>query len=556
MFARTEIQGRLGTYELTMTDTDGEYTSSRRIEVAQPVKIEWGEQGREYPEQILKSRMELEVLRGAEYLRPILFGGFARRRFEVNVQGPGVDWVGFIEPESRRLPLSTKTRPQSLSLLISDDFEKAKNDVGDFFFAQSLPIDDLLDNYFGRFQNRAYVRIDGQWEALATGDLFGTGDVGNADIQVDLSTEKNLYDSLIAYLKTTRGRIYRPLSEKGIVLHSLRETGQGLDAYSQEANALRPLPGKVVDLALEDLIDEEANVEDVTQAGTIEVDMEGHNLAHFGVAFGFQNNFAIDRGGPFDDPPEITLFRNDNKVQSIVKMEPGFIDPSDNRILGLFLSFEVGGTQSGATATVKIDDLQGNFTTQVETTSGDGIIEIVPQPGPFEPEITIQAEPDPLNQVTVNNLTLELIDFFGNIVETVFNVTNNEGVEPIEIERGVPPKGSIPEIEIDPPTPGDVFVPLRTYQNADLNIDADQPFLARIAIERAYRPTGIQSVEAEVFGLHGPEDLLLIDIPTGQNEIRTAPFVCGQGRSVNLTTGTTRISDVEVPADILPTNVL
>lgn len=555
MFARTEIQGRLGTYELTMTDTDGEHTSSRRIEVAQPVKIEWGEQGREYPEQILKSRMELEVLRGAEYLRPILSGGFARRRFEVSVQGPGVDWVGFIEPESRRLPLSTKTRPQSLSLLISDDFEKAKNRVVNDNF-RDAPIDDLVDESFGRSQERAYVRVDGQWQALATGDLFGTADVGSGDIRVDVSAEENAYDAMIAYLETTRGRIYRPLSEKGIVVHSLRETGQGLDAYSQEADALRPLPGEVVDVALDDLIDEEANVEDVTQAGTIKVDLEDHNLAHFGTASLEQDTASISKGGVFDSPPKLELFGPPSFTGfSELQVAPGYIDPSPSRPIGFFLSVE----EDLQECEISISDQQGNFSSKTINTLTSNKIKIDAGPGPFDPIISITGE----LLVTIEEFNIELLDSEGNIIETLFNESSNEGVEPIETGRGAPPKGGVLEGEInsfssdDPPSIQDtIYIPLRTYQNADLNIDADQPFLARIAIERAYRPTGIKSVEAEVFGLHGPEDLLLIDIPTGQNEIRTAPFVCGQGRSVNLTTGTTRISDVEVPADILPTNVL
>lgn len=549
MFARTEIQGRLGTYELTMTDTDGEHTSSRRIEVAQPVKIEWGEQGREYPEQILKSRMELEVLRGAEYLRPILSGGFARRRFEVSVQGPGVDWIGFIEPESRRLPLSTKTRPQSLSLLISDDFEKAKNRVVNDNF-RDAPIDDLVDGQFGRGQERAYVRVDGQWEALATGDTFGTGEVGSGDIRVDVSAEENAYDGMIAYLETTRGRIYRPLSEKGIVVHSLRETGQGLDAYSQEADALRPLPGEVVDVALDDLIDEEANVEDVTQAGTVKVDLEGHNLAHHGTIEGTRENFLITPQGPYDDPSDINVSRS-GQASGEIKIKTGFIDPDDERELGFFASWDdIDGDVAGS---LEATDLQGNFATErVNLTNDPRSLSIPPGDGPFEPVFRL------FGNSTLRSFKVQLISRDDKIVETLFNRTENEGVEDIEIDRGIPPHGIVPStvFDNDDPIPGDILVPLRTYQNADLNIDADQPFLARIAIERAYRPTGIQSVEAEVFGLHGPEDLLLIDIPTGQNEIRTASFVCGQGRSVNLTTGTTRISDVEVPADILPTNVL
>jgi len=340
-------------------------------------------------------------------------------------------------------------------------------------------------------------------------------------------------------------------------VHSLRETGQGLDAYSQEADALRPLPGEVVNVALDDLIDEEANVEDVTQAGTVKVDLKGHNLAHFGTAF-YDVGFAeIESAGSFDTAPEHELLAFQNETLSRTKVQPGSIDPSNSRQLGFFLSYETESPLGNPIVTVTISDNNGNFPSTAISRAAGGSIKIDAGPGPFEPEIEIESTLSPDRSVLVKDLTLELIDDEGNIAETIFNETQNEGVEPIEIERGAPPKGNVPRSELDSQAqPGNVLVPLRTYQNADLNIDADQPFLARIAIERAYRPTGIQSVEAEVFGLHGPEDMLLIDISTGQNEIRTAPFVCGQGRSVNLTTGTTRISDVEVPADILPTNVL
>ena len=518
MFAHTTIQGRLGEYRLEMTDTEGEHTSPQTIEVARPVKIEWGEQGTDYPEQILKSRMQLEVLEGAAYLRPILSGGFSRRRFEVSVQGPGVDWLGYIEPESRRLPLSTKTRPQSLSLLISDDFARAENVIfGDIV---DTTIDGAIDRYLGEDQGETYVRIDGEWEERDTGDRLSTDDIGAGKLRVDVEPEENLYDSLIALLSTTRSRVYRPLSERGIVCHSLRDTGRRLDAYSQKAADLEPLPGSVNEIPPGDLIDEEASVEDVVQAGTIKADLSDHNLAHLGTVRRVSGVSSISRSGPYDSGANYA-------VSGEVRVKIGFIDPSDDRPLGFFVSAK----STNGNFSAEIIDLESNFTTQ--TIDFDGTI-VPPGVGPFNPEVVIVGSPE---DAEVEEMTVELIDEDENIIETLFSEADVEGVEPVEIDRGVPPKSG--------------GTPLAGYFNDDLLIQAEQPFLGRIAIERAYRPAGVQSLQAEVFGLYGPEDALLVEVPATGGGTRVAQFVCGKGRTVNLTAGTTQVSDVELPESVL-----
>ena len=51
-FAKATIRGGLGAYDFALYDREGEYTSVSQLELVDPIVIEWGQQGREYPTQI------------------------------------------------------------------------------------------------------------------------------------------------------------------------------------------------------------------------------------------------------------------------------------------------------------------------------------------------------------------------------------------------------------------------------------------------------------------------------------------------------------------------
>jgi hypothetical protein len=92
---------------------------------------------------------------------------------------------------------------------------------------------------------------------------------------------------------------------------------------------------------------------------------------------------------------------------------------------------------------------------------------------------------------------------------------------------------------------------LKDYFNQEIApIRFTQAWQARAVLSNAYRPFGAKVLTAKIAGLHGPETGFVIRKPDGSKGY----FICGRGRILNLTEGTTQISDIEVPSSILPSS--
>jgi len=528
------IQGRLGTYTLTVYDTEDVYDEAREIEVVNDVKIEWGDQGRDYPEQILKSRCRLDVAQGAEAVRDILRGGFDRRRYKAEIVGPGVDWGGFIQPESRTFPFTTRTRPTQSTILIADDASKAKNEVS----SQGAVFgEDAIRQWAGSLKRADLTPLtqeDGPEDSIFTGVQYGP------------RKQTSTYERLISFASLMGLRLYRPLDGQLSLMHELRSTGQGVTAHDilPAPGSSVTLPGDVYEPDLGDIEDTQDAFQDVEQAGTIKVELgDDYNLVYAGACEITEDEGEmliapdLEEGeGPFLEMNGTGSSASDGTIRAHL----GSLSPTTGRPLGLRLTWNVVRNEGGGSVTLS----NGSSISSTSTPADEELI--VPA---LSSDIDAFADFQG-TEFSVSDVRCQFLDQRGRRVETLFNRTDPTGVEGIEIDNL-----RFPRVE----PPNDVqYTAGITYYARRMDhplFSSDLGFLARAQMIRQYRPFGIQSVQTRIFGLYGPEDMLILPVPDG-NDTRRAPFVCGQGRSVNLTTGTTEISDVEIPSEILPTDVL
>lgn len=530
-FAEATIRGRLGAYTFELFDGEEEYDTVRRLELGRPVVIEWGEQGREYPQQILKSRTRLKVSEGAGIILDALRGGFDRRRFTARITGPGVAWSGFVEPESRTLPYTRRTRPTQVGLLISDDANFAKNesqsDIAEIFGATTKKI----EQWSGTFFNGVEQSFD-QTDVRRNGFPFG----------------ESPYERHTSFAQLMGARVYRALSEDTALLHELRATGQSVTGYRSALDPDAAIPGRVVEPRPGAIEDREEAFRDVEQAGTIQINLGSeYNLAYVGATEILQLEgdtlIRLNR----NDRPSIDL--NVDKASSnnaLVRCFLGSINPTPNTPLGIRVSWEqVDDVTSGDELTVTLRDGNGN-TDSVSGTSG-GEVSLPPNSDPVDFKVDFEGK-----GVIVSDIQAVYTDSLGRRIETLFDRTSPTGVERIELNRL-----DFAFVERPDTTPQQYLAGF-LYEARRMEhplFNEDLGFLARAQMIRQYRPFGIQSVQTKLKGLYGPEDLLILEAPE-PNGTRRAPFVCGKGRKVNLTAGTTEISDVEIPSEILPTSVL
>jgi len=540
-FAEAQIRGRIGSYDFALYDRQEEYTSVSQLELLEPIVIEWGQQGREYPKQILKSRSRIQVVgKEARRLDKILSGGFDRSRFLGVIEGRGVEWSGWVQPESKDLPINPQIQKPSTTILLADDFNKAKNALPDPNSGQIASPQELL---FRLFPGSDVVA---QWPGFYE-DLDGSDyELSTDNVAVEWRPLDDAYEALVAFARFTRSRIYRPLSRRRTVLHELRSTGQDIIARRRSPGATSSqstsLDGRVVEPDNRDIIlpDQERPFREVEQVGLISADLgTDYNLAHEGTWEIIDGPGIISN--VFDQRDYADLAFTGLSGGGEVEFEAvlGEFSPANGRKLGVLVDWEI---TSASITSLSVEVRDGNGASNSVNGKDENSVQVGATSNTITPQITIIGESGAVD------IRARLIDGAGRVVETLYAESSQDGIEPIEI--GAERMPTVPH----PTRTRERFAASR-YVASDLGIDAVQPFIALFTTERAYRPFGIQSFQAEVLGLYGPEDMLIIPVPGIEND-RRAPFVCGKGRKVNLTAGKTTVSDVEIPSEILPTDVL
>jgi hypothetical protein len=86
------------------------------------------------------------------------------------------------------------------------------------------------------------------------------------------------------------------------------------------------------------------------------------------------------------------------------------------------------------------------------------------------------------------------------------------------------------------------------FENTRFSVSNRFPWLVIANGELRRRPADMQTIRTRVPGLYGPETRLNITVPSGPDG--GAVYTIGGGRRINLTTGDTEISDVQIPADV------
>jgi len=581
--ATTDIRGRLGTYTLTIYDVTDAASEVTPFSISEPLTIRWGEEGRDYPEQILKSYCRIQVEEGAAEIRSLFTGAFAADDYPARITGPGVDWSGFVTPEERRLPFNSRVTRERTSLLLSDGIY-----LGDTQFP-TVNVFGFTAGLNDYFNNGPFDVVDGtgytvgdfaRCEGVFLDEDDNTYDASSSDLLVDAlagfgsggTSLANPYDRFVDFMAFQRLRMYKSLSENALYVHPLRETGQDLEYAFEDLGTISTTTRtkQVVDIDASDvLFPVDESFQTLEAAGDINLEVSDGYQPSGGASFSDEYNLirgglssittATSQTNILDEAifalpaPQFQLNLDaGSSADGVIKAEIGTIDPED--AIGIVVDWDVEVRVGSANEKLEVEiDYNEGFTDPVASeTDGVNNTRLI---GPIDTDIKTIVVRFTGNDVTVTP-TVRFIRS-GTIVETLRLTGDARALKPVGRGYAIPPRLETAGI-LSYSTPKR-WRPARDLTGTSDGSALDDPayennqfFLTSAFLEQEYRPTGTLHFENRLNGLYGPETALLVPTPDGTDRL----FVCGTGREVNLTDGTTRVSDVEIPTDILPGGAL
>lgn len=549
-----DVSGRTGLYNVTIFDIEN-LRSPFNVELENDLIIGYGELKRQPLVQILKSWVQLAFRDETLELHKEFRGGFAPRKYLVEIDGPGVLWRGLVKKESRTIPFSQRTQVERTVLNCYGGITKDR---------LTVPTEGILGDASGAFFD----------DLLVQGIVFGDDEIYRSDVQLvdrdgitkdlsdrvdslplNITRKRSIYDAFIEYAKTTKAMLYRSLSEGALVIDSARLIGSGgtVQRRTRDDRIGSGLGGMFDfgndDPQLSDFSDYEREekvvtidefvierdsdgLEDLDRAAVIRVELEQEgNLIQPGSSTLPGTSFA---GWKRDSPGTSTLdtyFGTD--ITKFVVVVPdgtvelflGEITPTQS--LALLVTWENVTGSPGVTLKYRGDDGSTESVSDASTKSGiigpvttDRIDPVIEVSGSTSDEIEIKAR---------------YVDTNERIIETLIADSEDKGVDDITIKDVVPPLVLMGAVDI---------TEAKSIKIPGLSIDNNQPWLVRSSVERAYRPFGTQTARGKLFGVHGPENVFFINDDDGTPYIAT-------GLEVNLTTGITDVALVEVPPHLL-----
>jgi hypothetical protein len=550
----SRIDGRLGSYQLTIVDRDDEVTPpSAQVEPQSDIVIRWGEQQRSPLKQILKSWAEISFVDPRLELHKIFRGEIDPLQFYVQIEGPGVFWRGNIKSENRGLPFSGRVRTERTNLRVFGGLKKIRNsDVGTNRSGIGIGLALVQGSVFAE-------------DILVRSDVELVDESGNfIDVEQGIETgaedwpvlnDGDPYEGLVSFSEIVKGLSYKSLSENAIVFDSARLLGSSGTFEKRDGTATTSDVQRdafIKDVTVNDVVirNNDEGFEDLDRVGKIIVSLEKeHNLMTEGASIKTQN--ASDVGINHDVATVQDLFvgtdwtKRDGRWM-LINVSPGVIGKASTEIgkitptsdTKIVVEWKLGNGTESATdpSSVEVEmEYRGDDGSVVSETNGTNNFTLE---GPLT-----SVEINPIIKTTVEAGELQIraryVDGNGNVIESLTANQNQKGIDDIEINEW-------DYAFVEDEDFNNVAVNAKKVLIDDLDIINVQPFLIRAAVENKYRPFGVQSVKGELFGLFGPEYCLRITDDDG-----TVKVFVPTARRVNLTTGTTKFTDVEVPVHTL-----
>ncbi len=546
----SRVDGRLGSYQIRIVDRNDSVTPpSAQVQPQSDIVIRWGEQQRSPLKQVLKSWTEITFVDPKLELHRIFRGEIDPLQFYVEIKGPGVFWRGNIKSENRGVPFSGRVRTERTNLRVFGGLKKIDSagqaqrnlgmGIGDAIVLGSVFEEDML------------VRSDVQLidESGNFIDVEQGIEVNAEDWPIN--GEDSPYDGLVSFSKMVKGITYKSLSENAIVFDSARLLGtsgtfEKRDGFAQTVDVQRD--EFIKDVTVNDVIirSNDDGFEDLDRVGRIVVSLDKeHNLMTEGATIKTQN--ANDVQVLHDDETAQGAFLSTDwtkrsgrylfintspGITGGVSTEIGEINPSSDIKVVVEWLLGSGGTGSTDPTGVEVElRYRGDDGSVVSETNGTNNFVLE---GPLTSK---RIAPIILTTVEDGELRMRAryIDGSGNVIETLTANQNQKGISEIAIDEWEYAFVEDEDFNL-------AAVNAKKILLNDLNIINVQPFLVRAAVESKYRPFGVQSVKGELFGIFGPEYCLRITDDDG-----TVKVFVPTARRVNLTEGTTKFTDVEVP---------
>lgn len=555
LFLRDRVVGRTGEFTVDVIDRDtSDEIITSKPELVGDVVIRYGKTERSAAKQILKSAVQLSYLDPGLVVHDRVKGGFPQDRFLIRIEGPRVSWIGLLKEEERTIPFDGRVKKERTVLncyggIVASRIEKPTGIFGekDALNIREVPEQVVIANIEGdqillRHDNTLIREQEPNTEYDAVGE--------NPTRPINNFLGGSVYDNFKSYCKTTKALLYRQLSKSAIVFDSLVLHGSSGTFLSAEEfqSIIDPFDffddPDYTDVSRSSLINDveefligrsEDGLKNLEKVSTIVIKLDKEqNLANVGAVDRTDNSRAIFRtqtsiaGVTYRrtdlNQPVIAQVGRDGNQGNIEFFTGEFKPQTDTALVVTWDQSEVSGSP-------KVElEYRGNdgSTFSVNDASTTSILE-----GTLTKKLI-----DPIIRITGTNAEVKFKVRFVNsrdkIIEELVSKPDNQGVEEIEIDDVNP-------ILIAPNTFGDGLREAFKIKSNELGIEHRLPFFYQAELERKVRPFGTKTARGRLFGIFGPEFAHRVE-ERGETMI----FV-PTGLSINLNTGITDFSGIEVP---------
>jgi len=562
----TDFTGPEGRYTLEIRDYDN-LSAIENIELIDEVKIKYGDLERSSARQVLKSYVTLNFVDERLNLHNRLRGGFPLGRFQVEISGPDVKWIGAIKEENRTIPLNNRIRREVTQLRCFGGIESSRftNPADNALVVVNLSFKLRTQTASVKFGDGCGERLrsDIRLERQNGDDTRVAGVPGSFEHPLNFHINKDPYEGFKNWAKMTKGMMYKSLSENNVIYDSIRLIGNGSGQspfVGQGENKgtgtpLDPNPAEYESkqrdsffnkITIDNLITEgESGLEDLPKTGrqVVEIDKD-ENIIYTGASQKDTNNLAYWRRTDFSGSGlSLGQFWRKSKSKYVVvnvnqdgsgspetfTIPLGDINPT--RAIGLMVEWDAEETNNNPTIRLKYD---GNTYEETDTndTNNEQLIG-----DPTTNQISPKVEIENGSEGTVA-IKVKYIDASQQIVEDLVAQQSNSGTETIEYERPEPPLVSKSSNAVDHTEARKII-----YEPVGLDSGFEylQTYAFRARMERETRPFGTKTLRGKVKGIYGPEYCHILEIDGEET------FYVATGLECNLIEGTTKLSLVEVP---------